>query len=61
MPETIRSGTDKRRRCEDTAGGLMAISVISRKLARTMLAVSMEAGKGGKADGKEERSEEDGR
>jgi len=61
MPETIRSGTDKRRRCEDAAGVLMAISVISRKLARRMLAVSMEAGKGGKADGKEEGSEEDSR
>lgn len=61
MSDKNRSGTDKRRRCEDAAGVLMAISVISRKLARTMLAVSMEAGKGGKADGKEERSEEDGR
>lgn len=32
----------------------MAISVIARKLARTLLAISQEAGKGGKADGKEE-------
>jgi hypothetical protein len=54
MPETIRSGTEKRRRYEDTAGVLMAISVIARKLARTLLAISQEAGKGGMADGKEE-------
>lgn len=53
MSETARSGTEKRRRCEDTAGVLMAISVISRKLARKLLAVSQEAGKGGN-DGKEE-------
>lgn len=56
MPETIRSGTEKRRRYEDTAGVLMAISVISRKLSRTLLAFSLEAGKGGEADGKEDVS-----
>lgn len=56
MSETARSGTEKRRRYEDTAGVLMAISVISRKLARKLLVISHEAGKGGKADGKENDS-----
>lgn len=60
MPEKNRSGTEKQTRYEDAAGVLMAISVISRKLARKLLAISQEAGKGG-SDGKEERSEEDGR
>lgn len=56
MSETARSGTEKRCRYEDTAGVLMAISVISKKLARKLLAISQEAGKGGNADGKEHDS-----
>ena len=47
MPEKNRSGTDRRTRYEDLAGILMAISVISKKLARKLLALSQEAGKGG--------------
>ena len=61
MPAKNRSGTDRQTRYEDLAGLLMAVSVITRKLARKLLALSQEAGKGGKADGKEERSEEDSR
>ena len=60
MSDKNRSGTDRQTRYEDLAGLLMAVSVITRKLARKLLALSQEAGKGGKADGKEERSEEDG-
>ena len=56
MANTPRSGTDRQARYEDLAGLLMAISVISRKLARRLLVISHEAGKGGKADGKENDS-----
>ena len=56
MPEKNRSGTEAKARYEDLAGILMAISVISRKLGRKLLELSVEAGKGGKADGKEECS-----
>ena len=61
MSDKNRSGTDRQTRYEDLAGLLMAVSVITRKLARKLLALSQEAGKGGKADGKEEGSEEDSR
>lgn len=61
MSDKNRIGTDRQTRYEDLAGLLMAVSVITRKLARKLLALSQEAGKGGKADGKEQRSEEDGR
>jgi hypothetical protein len=54
MSDKNRSGTDRQTRYEDLAGLLMAVSVITRKLARKLLALSQEAGKGGKADGKEE-------
>lgn len=55
MPEKNRSGTEARTqaRCEDAAGVLMAISVISRKLARKLLAVSQKAGEGGNGDDEE--------
>lgn len=55
MPEKNRSGTDPKMqtRCEDAAGVLMAISVIARKLARKLLAVSREAGEGGKGNDEE--------
>ena len=52
MPEKNRSGTDRQARYEDLAGLLMAISVISKKLARKLLALSQETGKGG-SDGTE--------
>ena len=52
MPEKNRSGTDRQARYEDLAGLLMAISVISKKLARKLLALSQETVKGG-SDGTE--------
>ena len=52
MANTPRSGTDRQARYEDLAGLLMAISVISKKLARKLLALSQETGKGG-SDGTE--------
>ena len=54
MSDKNRSGTDRQTRYEDLAGLLMAVSVITRKLARKLLALSQEAGKGGKEDGEEE-------
>ena len=56
MPDKTRSGTGKvQTRYEDLAGILMAISVVSRRLARKLLRVSLEAGKGGR-DGNEDNS-----
>ena len=58
MPDTTRSGTEKRSqaRCEDAAGVLMAISVISKRIARKLLEAAYEAGKGGTDNGKEDGS-----
>lgn len=58
MPEKAGSGTEKRlqTRYEDLSGVLMAISVVSRRLARKLLAISQNAGKGGTSDGTEEDS-----
>ena len=50
MPEKNRSGTDKQARYEDLAGVLMAISVIAKKLARKLMAISQQMQEGGKAD-----------
>ena len=47
MTNKTISGTERRTRFEDLAGLLMAISVISRKLARKLLALSQETEKGG--------------
>jgi hypothetical protein len=44
MSDKNRSGTDRQTRYEDLAGLLMAVSVITRKLARKLLALSQEAG-----------------
>ncbi len=52
MPQKNRSGTDRQARYEDLAGVLMAISVISKKLARKLLALSQEAEKG-ESDGQD--------
>ena len=58
MPDKNRSGTEMKSqaRCEDAAGVLMAISVISKRLARKLLEVAYKAGKGGTDDGKEDGS-----
>ena len=56
MTDTTRSGTEKKSqaRCEDAAGVLMAISVISKRIARKLLEAAYEAGKGGTDNGKED-------
>lgn len=56
MPDTTISGTEKKSqvRCEDAAGVLMAISVISKRIARKLLEAAYEAGKGGTDNGKED-------
>ena len=51
MPEKNRSGTDKQANYEDLAGVLMAISVISKKMERKLIELSVEARKGGNEDG----------
>ena len=58
MTDTTRSGTEKKSqaRCEDAAGVLMAISVISKRIARKLLEAAYEAGKGGTDNGKEDGS-----
>ncbi len=58
MPDKNRSGTEKKSqaRCEDAAGVLMAISVISKRIARKLLEAAYEAGKGGTDNGKEDGS-----
>ena len=50
MANTPRSGTDRQARYEDLAGLLMAISVIAKKLARKLVAISQGVGKGGNVD-----------
>ena len=58
MTDTTRSGTEKKSqaRWEDAAGVLMAISVISKRIARKLLEAAYEAGKGGTDNGKEDGS-----
>ena len=51
MPERTNSA-DAQARYEDAAGVLMAISIVTRKLARKLLAISQK--KGGEEDGKED-------